>query len=144
MAKIKTNGSANLNTSQRQALVKLVERAYNRKIEAQKASLQDATAQITREVKEELGILDIEEQLACHESMIKELEAQKEKLGFSKYRSDGAIPGSEAKKLIASRAKAKRDELTALEAEMDILMTKIWTADTVNEVKPEVDALLKA
>ena len=134
------NGS--LNTSQRQALVKLVERAYNRRIEAQKASLKDATAEITREVKEELGILDIEEQIACHESMIKELEAEKVKLGFSKYQNDEVIPGSQAKKLVASRAKAKKDELTALEAEMDALMTKIWTAATVNEVKPEVDALL--
>ena len=138
----KTNRSANLNTSQRQALVKLVERAYSRKIEAHKASLNDATAQITREVKEELGILDIEEQIACHESLIKELEAQKEKIGFSKYRSDGAIPGSEAKKLVASKVRAKKDELTALEAEMDALMTKIWTAATVDEVKPEVDKVV--
>ena len=59
-----------LNNSQRAALVKLVQKSCERNIAVQKASLHDALDRITLQVKDELGVTDIEEQIACHESML--------------------------------------------------------------------------
>ena len=132
-----------LNNSQRQALVKLVQNAYDRRIAIQKALLHDDIARITQEVKEELGVTDIEEQIQCHESMIKELEAEKEKLGFGKYSNNGnTLTGSEAKRLVDKRAAGKRQEITDIQAEMDRTMSAIWTATELSEVKPLVDEIL--
>ncbi len=135
--------NGNLNNSQRAALVKLVQKNCERRIASQKASLHDELARITHEVREELGVTDIEEQIACHESMIKELEAEKVKLGFSKYSSNGDIlTGSEAKRLIDKRAADENQKITALEAEMDRTMSAIWTATELSEIKPMVDEIL--
>jgi len=132
-----------LNNSQRAALVKLVQNAYNRRIEKQQELCSDAVARTTQEVKEELGVTDIEEQIACHESMIKELEAEKVKLGFSKYSSNGdTLIGSEARRLVDKRVADKRREITDMEAEMDRTMSAIWTATELSEVKPMVDEIL--
>ena len=132
-----------LNNSQRSALVKLVQNAYERRIAVQKASLHYDLSRITQDVKEELGVTDIEEQIACHESMIKELEAEKEKLGFSKYGNNGStLTGSEAKKLVDKRAAGKRQESADMESEMDRTMGAIWTATELSEIKPMVDEVL--
>ena len=132
-----------LNNSQRTALVKLVQNAYERRIATQKASLYDDIARITQDVKEELGVTDIEEQIACHESMIKELEAEKEKLGFGKYSSNwNTLTGSEARRLVDKRAADKRQEIANTEVEMDRTMSAIWTATELSEVKPMVDEVL--
>ena len=131
-----------LNNSQRSALVKLVQNTYERRIAVQKALLHDDLVRITQEVKEELDVTGIEEQIACHESMIKELEAEKEKLGFGKYGNGNAIPGSEAKRLIDKRAADEKQKVTHMEAEMDRTMSAIWTATELSEVKPLVDEIL--
>ena len=132
-----------LNNSQRSALVKLVQNAYERRIAVQKASLHDDLSRITQEVKEELGVTDIEEQVACHESMIKELEAEKEKLGFGKYGSNGnTLIGSEARRLVDKRAADRKQEIASMESEMDRTMSAIWTAIELSEVKPLVDDIL--
>ena len=132
-----------LNNSQRSALVKLVQNAYERRISVQKALLHDDLTRITQEVKEELDVTGIDEQIACHESMIKELEAEKEKLGFGKYNSNGdTLTGSEARKLVDRRAADKRQEIAGMESEMDRTMSAIWTATELSEVKPLVDEIL--
>ncbi len=132
-----------LNNSQRQALVKLVQNTCERRISVQKALLHDDLTLITQEVKEELGVIDIEEQIACHESMIKELEAEKEKLGFTKHNVDGyTLTGSEARKLVDRRVADKRKEVANMESEMDRIMSAIWTATELSEVKPLVDEIL--
>ena len=132
-----------LNNEQRKALVKLVQNTYERRIEVQKASLHDELARITQEVREELDVTDIEEQIACHESMIKELEAEKEKLGFTKHQVNGyTLTGSEARKLVDRRVADKRQEIASMEAEMDRTMSAIWTATELSEVKPLVDEIL--
>jgi hypothetical protein len=134
--------NGHLNTSQRQALVKLVENAYNRRLSEQRSVCSDAVARITIEVKQELGVVDIDEQIQCHESLIKELEAQKEKLGFSKYGNDTPIPGSEAKKLINKRSASEKQKIAKLEQDMDALMSTIWTAGELAEVKPQIDEVI--
>ncbi len=132
-----------LNNSQRAALVKLVQNACERRIAAQKALLHDDLARITQEVKEELDVTGIEDQIACHQSMIKELEAEKEKLGFTKHNVNGyTLAGSEARKLVDRRVADKRKEVAHMEAEMDRTMSAIWTATELSEVKPLVDEIL--
>ena len=131
-----------LNNSQRTALVKLVQNTCERRIAVQKASLHDDLTRITQEVKEELGVTDIDEQIACHESMIKELEAEKEKLGFSKYSNGNTMPGSEARRLVDKRAADRRQEIADMESEMDRTMSAIWTATELSEVKSMVDEIL--
>ncbi len=88
-----------LNTEQRKALVKLVQSAYDRIFERQRKQYDDAIDQITREVKSELGVAKIERELKDLEFRTKELEAARERLGFSKY-NDHPIPGSDAKRMI--------------------------------------------
>ena len=132
-----------LNNSQRTALVKLVQNACERRIAVQKALLHDDVARITQEVKEELGVIDIDEQIACHQSMIKELEAEKEKLGFTKHNVNGyTLTGSEARRLVDRRVAGKRNEIASMESEMDRTMSAIWTATELSEVKPLVDEIL--
>ena len=132
-----------LNNSQRQALVKLVQKTCERRIAVQKALLHDELARITQEVKEELDVTGIEEQIACHESMIKELEAEKEKLGFTKHNVNGyTLTGSEARKLVDKRVADRRKEIADMEADMDRTMSAIWTATELSEVKPMVDEIL--
>ncbi|MFC1713570.1 hypothetical protein ACFL6S_07880 [Candidatus Poribacteria bacterium] len=132
-----------LNNSQRTALVKLVQNTCERRISVQKALLHDDLVRITQEVKEELGVTDIDEQIRCHESMIKELEAEKEKLGFTKQNVNGyTLTASEARKLVDKRVAGKRQEIAGMESEMDRTMSAIWTATELSEVKPMVDEIL--
>ena len=56
-----TNGK--LNNSQRQALVKVLENAYDRRLQKLREAKESALAQVTREVKSELGIARIDEEL---------------------------------------------------------------------------------
>ena len=132
-----------LNNSQRKALVKLVKNAYQRKIERQKKLHQDAVAQVTKEVKAELGVAKIDEELKCLEDRRKELEARKECLGFSKY-NDNPIPGSEAKRQIDQGAKAEKDRISELVKEMDKAICAIWMSDEWHEIRMIVDEIMDA
>jgi len=130
-----------LNTQQRQALVKLVQNAYNRRIERQRELYNDTVARITAEVKAELGVDKMDEAIKGHERMLKDLEAEKEHLGFSKYNGN-LIPGSEAKKLVEERSGTERQKVTDMESEMDRTISAIWTATELSEVKLMVDEIL--
>ena len=132
-----------LNNTQRQALVKLVQNTCERRIAVKKATLHEDIARITQEVKEELDVTGIEEQIRCNESMIKELEAEKEKLGFTKHNVNGYnLTGSEARKLVDKRVADRRKVVAEMEAEMDRTMSVIWTATELSEVKSMVDEIL--
>jgi len=129
-----------LNTEQRKALVKLVQSAYSRRIERQREQYNEAVAQVTREVKAELGVSQMDAELKELERRVKELEAAKERIGFTKY-SDNLIPGSEAQKMIAQGASADKEKIRALESRMDKTISSIWTATELSEVKPMIDEL---
>ena len=130
-----------LNNSQRQALVKLVENSFNRKIQYQRKLCEEAIAQITREVKAELGVAKMDEELKTLEQRTKELEAEKERLGFSKY-NDNPIPGSEARRMIDKGVSAEKERITALHLEMDKTISAIWTSTELSDVKQMVDSVL--
>jgi hypothetical protein len=130
-----------LNNSQRTALVKLVQNAYSRRIEEQRKLYENAVAEITKEVKAELGVAKMDSELKDLERRTKQLEAKKEQLGFSKY-NDHLLPGSEAQKMVNEGASAEKSEITALEAQMDRTVSAVWTATELSEVKQMVDELL--
>ena len=133
--------NARLNTQQRQALVKLVQNAYGRRIEKQRELYHRAVEQVTQEVKGELGITGIEEELRELEHRTKELESQKEELGFSKY-NDHVITGSDAEGMIAQGAETEKERIRMLQLRMDKDISAIWTATELSEVKPMVDEIL--
>ena len=68
---VETNGR--LNNSQRAALAKIVEKAFERRLMFQKAVMQETVIRVTDEVKKELGVTDIDEQIKCHKDMLAEL-----------------------------------------------------------------------
>ena len=131
-----------LNNSQRQALVKLVENAFNRRIESQREYYQQMVSQITMEVKAELGVAKIDIELEDLEHRTKELEAKKEQLGFSKYNGT-LIPGSEAQRMVMHGASTEKDKIRVLELRKDKAVNAIWTATELSEVKPMVDEILE-
>lgn len=130
-----------LNNSQRQALVKLVENSFSRRIERQRKLCEEAIAQITREVKAELGVARMDEELKTLEKRTRELEAAKERLGFSKY-NDNPILGTEARRMIDQGASAEKERIAALQSEMDKTISAIWTATELSEAKQMVDSIL--
>lgn len=131
-----------LNNEQRKALVNLVQTAFKRRIDSQREQYNDAFASITREVKAELGIVQLDEEMKALESRIKEIKESRVKAGFSEY-SDNIIPGSKAKEMIEGRAKDEKQKIGSLESEMDRTITAIWTATELSEVKPLIDGILE-
>ncbi len=129
-----------LNTSQRQALVKLVQTAYNRRIETQRELYNDSLARITKELKTELGVSKMDDEIKALEQKIKELRDSKQKLGFSEY-SDSIIPGSEAKKLIDQKANLEKAKVTALESQLEKALSAIWLTGDINDVKAIIDSV---
>lgn len=130
-----------LNTSQRQALEKLVQNTFNRKIQQQRDAYNDAVARITKEVKDELGITAIDEELKTLKQKITDLESEKERLGISKY-NDSYILGSKTKEIVDERTASDRQAIKELESQMDKTITAIWTAEELSEIKGIVDGIL--
>jgi aspartate oxidase len=135
-----TNGK--LNNSQRQALVKVLENAYDRKLQKLREAKESALAQVTREVKSELGITRIDEELEELKHKINELESRKEKLGFSKY-NDNAIAGSDAHRMIGEGISSEKERIIQVSSEKDQMIAEIWTATDLSEAKALVDAVLQ-
>lgn len=135
-----TNGK--LNNSQRQALVKVLENAYDRRLQKLREAKESALAQVTREVKSELGIARIDEELEELKARISELESQKEKLGFSKY-NDNAITGSDAHRMIGEGISSEKERIIQVSSEKDQKIAEIWTATELSEAKALVDAVLQ-
>lgn len=131
-----------LNTEQRKALVEIVQSAFKRRIDSQREQCNDAIARITREVKAELSITQLDDEMRTLESRIKEIKESRAKAGFSEY-SDSIIPGSKAKEMIDKKATDEKLKVTALESQMDKTITAIWTATELSEVKPLIDDILE-
>ncbi|MFC1714614.1 hypothetical protein ACFL6S_13185 [Candidatus Poribacteria bacterium] len=135
-----TNGK--LNNSQRQALVKVLENAYDRRLHKLRETKESALAQVTREVKSELGVTRIDQELEELKQKITDLESQKEKLGFSKY-NDNAIVGSDAHRMIAEGISPDKERIMRVASEKDQKIAEIWTATGLSHAKALVDAVLE-
>jgi len=130
-----------LNTSQRQALEKLIQNTFNRKIQQQRDIYNDAVSRVTKEAKDELGITAIDEELNALKRKITELESEKERLGISKY-NDTFLSGSKTKDVVEEKTASDKQAIRELESQMDKAITAIWTADDISEIKDLVDGIL--
>ena len=124
------------------SLADIVQKAYNRKLEHQRQQCHDYTERVIRDVKAQLGVDKMEQARKEHERSIKELDEAIESVGFSRY-GNAIIPGSDAKQLVDQLTEPDKRRLENLHREMDALLAKIWSAETLEEVKPDIDALLE-
>jgi len=129
-----------LGNEQRKAIEKLVQNTFNRKIAQQREAYNDTVARVTKEVKDELGISAMDEELKSLKARITELENEKEKLGISRY-NDSFMLGSKTKEIVDQRLIAEKQSINDLEKEMDKLISAIWTSEDISDIKPMVDAL---
>jgi vacuolar-type H+-ATPase subunit I/STV1 len=131
-----------LGNEQRKAIEKLVQNSFSRKIAQQREAYNDAVARFTKEVKDELGITAMDDELKALKQKITELESEKENLGISKY-NDTFILGSKTKEIIDQKTANDRRAIKELEAQMDKIISTIWTAEDISEIKPMVDGLVE-
>ena len=130
-----------LGNEQRKALEKLIQNTFNRKIQKQRDTYNDAVSRTTKEVKDELGITAIDEELKTLKARITDLESEKEKLGISKY-NDVLILGSNAKDIVDQRTASDKQAVKELESQMDRTISAIWTATELSEIRDMVDDVL--
>lgn len=131
-----------LNNEQRKALVQIVNDNYKRKIDNQRSLYNDAVASLTKQVKDELGITAIDEQLKECRQKINDLESEKEKLGINKY-NDQFLLGSKTKFLVDEGLIDEKKKISEIEKEMDKIITAVWTANEMSEIKSLIDKVLK-
>jgi hypothetical protein len=131
-----------LGNEQRKALEQLVHNSFDRKIQLQRELCSDAVARITKEVKDELGITAIDDQLKELKQKITDLESEKERLGINKY-NDSFILGSSTKEIVDQRTGNEKQAIRELESQMDKVISAIWTANDVSEIKSMVDGLIE-
>ena len=130
-----------LGNEQRKAIEKLVQNSFNRKITQQRELYNDAVARVIKEVKDEFGITAIDDQLRELKQKITDLESEKERLGINKY-NDSFISGSKTKEIVDRRLIAEKQKVSELESQMDKVISAIWTANDVSEIKPMIDGLV--
>jgi hypothetical protein len=131
-----------LGNEQRKALEKLVQNSFSRRIQQQRDLYNDAVARVTKEVKDELSITAIDDQLRELKQKITELESEKERLGISKY-NDSFILGSKTKEIVEQKTTDDRQAIRELESQMDKVISAIWTANDISEIKPMIDDLVE-
>ena len=125
-----TNGR--INDSQRKILAKLAVDLLDKKIQRARDESGDVVAQIREQVRQELGIDTIDNQIEAMENQIAILQRKKEQLGFGKYR-DALLPGSEAKKLVDQRSGSACEKIKELEDMKTEAISGIWTASAMSQ-----------
>jgi len=131
-----------LGNEQRKALEQLVHNSFDRKIQQQRELYNDAIARVTKQVKDEMGISAIEDQLKELKQKIADLESERERLGVNKY-SEQIISGSKLKELIDQKTVAEKQAIKELETQMDKVISILWTSDDVSEVKAMIGDLVE-
>ena len=129
-----------INNAQRKALVGIVDDVMERKIQEAKDASGELIADITESVKAELGIDTFDNQIKAFESQIATLQDKKEQLGFSKH--NNLMDGSKAKALIDNRLNESSTPVRSLEVERAKIISSVWTASSLSEVKELVESVL--
>lgn len=135
--------NGNLGNEQRKAIVKLVETSYNRMIDKQRRLYDEAIAQVTSEVKAELGVAKLDDELKDLKRRMTEIEEEKERLGFSKY-NDSLILNSEARKMVDQGVSKEKQMIAKLQSDMDKAISDIWLATERTQIKHILDFIEKA
>jgi len=126
------SGNGRINNSQRKILAKLAVEALDRKIQQARDESGELMAQIREQVREELGIRTIDNQIRAMEKQIVILKKKREQLGFSPYQ-DSLLPGSQAKMLVDERSSSACQKVRELEDMKMDSISGIWTASTMTQ-----------
>lgn len=126
-----------LNNAQRKALAQVVEETYTRLIQEAKDKENLRIDEVTEQVKAELGVDKIDNQIKFLKEEMDSLEEKKRKLGFGYYE---VTTGSKAQSLIDTRA---HQESAALEKERARKLAGLWTAQTIDEAKVLLKGIVK-
>ncbi len=132
--------NGNLGNEQRKAIVKLVESTYNRMIDKQRRLYDETMAQVTSEIKAELGVAQMDDELKGLKQRIIEIETEKERLGFSKY-NDVLILNSEAKRLVDEGVTKEKQLIAKFQADMDKAISEVWLAQERSQIQHILDFL---
>lgn len=135
----KTNGNGKINNSQRKILSQLAVELLDKRIQRAKDESGDLVAQIKSKVKEELGVVAMDIEIADMEKKISALQKQKEEIGFSKYNNDTLIYGSQAKMLVDQRTSSASEKVKSLEEKKTDVVSGIWTSTTMTEALALLD-----
>ena len=130
-----------INNTQRKVFANLAEQTLDRKVQEARDASGKPVAKITAQVKQELGIDTIDNQIDALETQIETLKKQKESLGFSRWKNDPVpiVPGSQAKQLIDSRTNTTNQKIRDLQEKRTEYIAKIWAATTLDEAMELLD-----
>jgi len=135
----KTNGNGKINNTQRKVLATLAVELLDKKVQRARDESGDLVAQIKAKVKEELGVVAMDIEIADMEKKIATLQKKKEEIGFSKYNNDTLIYGSKAKLLVDQRASSANEKVRSLEDKKTEVVSRIWTSTTMTEALALLD-----
>ena len=133
------DGNGRINNSQRNVLSKLAVEVLGKKILHARDESGNLTAEIKAKVKEELGVIAMDMEIADMEKKIAALQKKKEEIGFSKYNNDTLIYGSKAKMLVDQRASSANEKVRSLEDKKTDVVSRIWTSTTMAEALSLLD-----
>ena len=138
------HGSSNdrINNLQRRELAKLAVAVLDKKIQRARDESGDLVAQIRMDIREELGIEAIDNQIQAMEKQIVLLKKKKEEIGFSQYR-DELLPGSRAKMLVEQRASAACENVRELEETKTEVISGIWASSKLSQALSILESVRK-
>jgi len=119
-----------INNTQRKALVNLLEKQFEKCIKEAQDKNGALVTEITDQVKQELGVKVIEEQIDQLEAKMELLKKTKERLGFTAY-----SVGGKAKMLIDQRTRKASKEIIALEQQRESILQKLWLTQTIPQAE---------
>ena len=127
------DGNGRINNSQRNILSKLAVEVLGKKILQARDESGNLVAEIKAKVKEELGVIAMDMEIADMEKKIAALQKKKEEIGFSKYNNDTLIYGSKAKMIVDKRTENASEKIKQLEDKKTEAISRIWTSTTMQE-----------
>ena len=133
------DGNGRINNSQRDILSKLAVEVLGKKILHARDESGNLTAEIKAKVKEELGVIAMDMEIADMEKKIAALQKKKEEIGFSKYNNDTLIYGSKAKMIVDKRTENASEKIKQLEDKKTEAISRIWTSTTMQEALSVLD-----
>jgi len=128
-----------INNAQRKALVGVVTEVMEHKIQEAKDASGQLIEEITENVKVELGIDTIDNQIKALKNQIDTIEEKKKKLGFNHYNQ--LLDRSKAKAIVDKRLEGSIS-IRSLEMERAKIISAIWTATSLSEAKELVESVL--
>jgi len=136
------SGNDRINNLQRRELTKLAVAVLDKKVQRARDESGDLTAQIRMEIRKELGVEAIDNQIEAMEKQIALLKKKKEQLGFNQYR-DELLPGSRAKMLVDERAGAACENVRELEDKRTEVISGIWASTTLTQALSILESVKK-